>query len=166
MTTEVTGCAACKEPCCSPLSGLRLNDKEYQTHFAQFEEKVEVQSFGCVRMIAIDDGCPHFNPSVGCTDYENRSMECRLFPHTMNHVIAFKNSVFITVHTRTVCNHKPEVMIPDEEALRLVKDWAHQTYPGRKVTVRLENGIIFYLAQGLRVFRKLDKLFFNKRVFA
>jgi len=87
MNTE-NPCLACStdQDCCTNLVGLRLSKTEYDLCFAHHAEsgQVTVGREGPIYIINPDEKrkCPNWDCG-GCSVYENRPLECRLFPHTL-----------------------------------------------------------------------------------
>ena len=123
---------------CRKLRFLRLTKSEYMQHFAQHQEKITVQDHNETYLVSSKEGqtCPHWS-NLKCTIYADRPVECRLFPYTLGRIQKEKNLVVINYHDRTLCPHKKDLLMPHEEAKKLILSFAREAF-GNKCTVEVK----------------------------
>ncbi len=135
-------CLACptQQSCCTNLIWTRLSPQEYERHFARYDDRIECLREGPIHLVQTRDGgaCPHWDGE--CSIYEDRPMECRLFPHSIGSVFDGK-TLTLSVHSRTPCPWRDTLKMPDEEALALVRDFARSL-------ARKDQSVRVYLQEG------------------
>lgn len=139
LTEEANPCLACtvNQDCCTRLTGLMLTEKEYQRCFAHHGEKVEVTRDGAFYIIneSKPAKCPNWQDE-GCSVYDERPFECRLFPHNSYVRGETANKVSIRYHEVHTCPLVHSLKMKDDEARNLVDDFARGVY-GDKVEVEV-----------------------------
>ncbi len=147
-------CAVCpiEQDCCTHLTGLKLTKKEFNDLFAPFKDQLKIRKIGPVYEISIkgEGTCPYWEN--GCTVYEKRSIEARLFPYTMNDIRITRNKIRISYHSRTNCPFMERLLPSREEAEALILAFAREAFgPEIPVVITYENE--FYRAK--QAFSKL-----------
>ncbi|MDG1416771.1 MAG: YkgJ family cysteine cluster protein [Maricaulis sp.] len=141
--------------CCASLSGLRVNQTEFDRCFADVADQFDVERDGPFYRLSVKNGgaCPHLETQ--CTIYEDRPMECALFPHTIGAVFD-NDTLLMTVHKRTDCPQKADLAMDDAEAVNRVEQFARETVGAdAKIRVILDEGPARMEVLARRVLRKL-----------
>jgi hypothetical protein len=156
MSTD-NPCLECSidQDCCSHLSGLRVNQEEYDRCFAAHADQLEINRDGPLYRISVKGGgaCPNWEDK--CSVYEQRPMECALFPHTLGAV--FDNApLVLTVHKRTDCPLKATLAMAGADAVLRVEQYARASPDvGDNVRVLLDEGPARLEVLARRILRKL-----------
>jgi Fe-S-cluster containining protein len=133
------------------MQGLLVTENEYERVFEGHAHALEVTQSGRLKRLTSKAGpCPNWQGA--CTVYEDRPMECRLFPFTVSVVAATAKTVHITAHDRVDCPQKA-VLLPRETVARsLIEAFAREAY-GRDRTIRIsfERGLGRMKARLLRL---------------
>lgn len=144
-------CSACatNQHCCSRLSGLILMQKEFDVLFKSRAEGLLVRQANKVVIVSTKDGgaCPHWAKG-GCKIYQDRPIDCRIFPYIMTRVIEKKNKVKIIFHTRTDCPQKDKmfVLMPEAAVRALIMEFGKRIYGEDKtIIVECEKGLLSQL---------------------
>jgi len=144
--------------CCNRLEGLRLTQAEYQKNFADHHAVLVVQQTGKIDRVSAKKGqsCPHWDSE--CQIYDKRPIECRLYPHTISNLWKWRRHVFITFHSRTKCPFKERLLIPCDDAKRMVAEFAREAF-GSECELHIYNeplflGLISKILGALSVFRR------------
>lgn len=122
------------------MQGLLVNEKEYLAVFAHHQDVLDVTSIGPFKRLSSRQGaCPNWQGA--CTVYDNRPMECRLFPFTVSLIAATSKTVRLTLHDRVDCPQKVQLRPSPETAICWVTSFAHQAYGTQKrVRITFERG--------------------------
>lgn len=154
--TDFNPCLACsiEQDCCHRLDGLVVTAREYERVFARHADRLDVTEVGELRRVSARGApCPNFEGR--CTVYDDRPMECRLFPVTTHVVAVSGDTVRVTVHDRTNCPQKAALMPDDATVTRFVEGFARDAYgPEKAVEVIFERGFGRAAAYGLKAARK------------
>lgn len=147
-------CLACNidQDCCKRLTGLKLTDVEYTRHFEHHHSKLAIKRIGKIYEVSTKDGgqCPNWQGQ--CTVYETRPVECSLFPYTIGQIVEREDHTLFTLHSRTTCPLKHELIVPEVEARRMVRSFAEDAYgKNHKVRIVEERGLAFLAALARRV---------------
>lgn len=130
-SANINVCIKCSigQYCCRNLIELRLSKIEYKQHFAKHSDNLEVRQDTGIYIVSSKEefSCPKW---VGekCTIYEDRPMECRLFPYTIGRIIQKGNRINITFHSRTPCPMKGTLLMPKVEATRMLMSFARSVF--------------------------------------
>lgn len=158
-----TGCST-NQHCCSKLSGLFLNEREFNLHFRNHEAQLEVKRSKNIAIVSTKQGgpCPHWGKE-GCGIYLDRPTDCRVFPYVTTHVIAKRNKIRITFHNRSDCPKKDSLylLIHEAEIRILLADFVRQTFGGKKpITVLNEDEVASRLRNRIRaaIGRQWDRI--------
>ena len=142
-------CVICSigQDCCSNLSGLKLLESEYRLHFARDYRRLQVKKEGQFYTIASKDGgpCPHWVKDR-CRIYYDRPIECRLFPYTIGLIDRDDSQVVLTIHARTRCPLKKQLLVPKLKAEEMVRSFAYQAF-GAQHVVKIEHERLFTRVQ-------------------
>ena len=141
--------------CCAHLNGLRVNQDEFDRCFAQHEDQLTIERDGPLYKVTVSDGgaCPNWKDR--CTIYDERPMECALFPHTIGAVFD-NDTLLLTVHKRTECPLKDSLAMEDADAVQRVERYVRETLDvGDNFRVVLDAGPARLEVLARRVLRKL-----------
>lgn len=134
-------CLSCTigQDCCSHLSGLRVSRREFDRCFAQHEARMVVGRDGPLWVVSALNGgpCPNWSDR-GCSVYEQRPMECRLFPYTIYTRSRTADSVSIAFHSDTRCPLKDQLRMPRPAAKRMIAEFCRDAFPPALIEVRAE----------------------------
>lgn len=154
-------CLACTiaQGCCAEMQGLLVTESEFQRVFSRHHNALEITQTGRLKRLTSKAGpCPNWHGA--CTVYEDRPMECRLFPFTVSLVAATSQTIHITAHDRVDCPQKEALRPREAAAIDLIKAFARDAYgPGHTVHISFERGVgkikalLLKLALRLRLFR-------------
>ena len=137
------------QDCCTNLKGLKLTKSEYKQHFARHQDRLVVQQKGLIYEVSAKQGgtCPHWND--GCAIYNDRSIECRLFPYTIKQFRFYHGRVLLTLSDYTNCPLKRMLLLPWNEAQNLASLFARDAF-GNECFVKVRYETLTY--------RLVDKL--------
>ena len=140
-------CAVCatNRGCCTLKGwcGLMLTKDEFEKHFKSHAEKLFIRLNDNHVVISTKEGlaCPHLSDS-GCRIYQDRPIDCRLFPYVMRFVSRNAKKVKIAFHTRSDCPTKNILLIPEAEARALVMEFGKKVNGADKIIiVQREKGL-------------------------
>lgn len=139
-------CASCSigQYCCSYLKNLKLTKSEYKRHFAQHQRKLEVRQEGSIYIVSAKQGQTVSCWSNKCLIYNDRPIECRLYPYTIGVVWIWHARILITFHSRrTGCPHKQLLLISRDEARELISSFARDAF-GDQYIVRIRHETLIY----------------------
>jgi|GEM_PF-674436 len=142
--------------CCSKVSGLMLSRTEYSTHFKSHHRELTVRTSQRVVIVSSKNGgpCPHWGAD-GCRIYQERPIDCRVFPYTLTHIIEKGKEVKIVFHDRSDCPQKKGLfpLAPEAGIIALLTEFGRKMY-GVETTIMVqhENGIVS------RFFNRIDSL--------
>ncbi len=124
-------CYSCsiKQYCCRNLKCLKLTELEYKRYFARHRKKLEVRRYDKVYLVSskIGESCPYLCANK-CIIYDNRPIECRLFPYTIGVVHSEQGRVLLSFHDRTICPNKKELLVSKDEAKAMVYSFARDEF--------------------------------------
>ena len=125
-TADENPCLRCtmEQDCCNRLRGLKVTRNEFERYFQAHSEKLSITpatQSGAVLVISTNDAkaCPNWKDG-GCTVYNERPIECRLFPYTTAGIVERRNRIEIGFHRRTNCPLKNELLMPEDDARSLI----------------------------------------------
>ncbi len=154
-------CLACTiaQGCCNEMQGLMVTETEYERVFSRHQNALEITQTGRLKRLTSKAGpCPNWQGA--CTVYEDRPMECRLFPFTVSIVAATSKTVHITAHDRVDCPQKETLRPRETTARRLIEAFAREAYgPNLTIHISFERGfgrlkaLLLRLALRLRFFK-------------
>lgn len=132
MSTD-NPCLACNinQDCCTNLVGLRLTKAEYDLCFADHAEsgKVEVSREGPIYIINPDEKqkCPNWK-GEGCSVYQDRPLECRLFPHTLYVKEQTPEKIEVRFHAVHSCPLVGDLRMKEDVAEAMVSEFCSQAF--------------------------------------
>ena len=145
-------CADCDitQLCCLRLKGLKVTESERMRHFVGYEDLLDLQTRGSVSIVSAKEGtggCPHYDN--GCTVYEERPIECRMFPWTIGAARLLLGRPFLTLHANTSCPAKSRLIIPYHEARELAAAFARDAF-GDNSPIILRETLPYRIANAVR----------------
>ncbi|SDR47873.1 YkgJ family cysteine cluster protein [Pseudovibrio sp. Tun.PSC04-5.I4] len=159
MSVSQNPCLACNigQDCCNRLTGLKVSEAEFQTHFQHHADRISVLKTGKIYEISALDEKPCPNWEEQCTVYDTRPVECRLFPHTIGQVVEKEHEVLLTVHSRTSCPLKADLRMSESDAVEMTREFGVNSYGSNTaIRVKRETGIAFLQALAHRAVKKLS----------
>lgn len=146
--TQGNPCLACStgQHCCIRLSGLLLSANEFITLFKYHQEKLSIKQSNKVTIVSSKEGnaCPHWGPS-GCRIYQQRPIDCRVFPYITARIIEKRSTVKIVFHSRSDCPLKDQLFLhmPEADIKNLLIEFGKNVYGSTKtIVVSHERGFI------------------------
>jgi Fe-S-cluster containining protein len=152
-------CAACSTKCCSPLINAKVTREEFDRCFAKFRDEMSVTDLGAYLEVSSKQGkdCPNFI-NESCSIYEDRPMECRLYPHSVQDIDLIDGKVRAYVHAGTrFCPFKSNLMMPEPDVLAMVKGFLDEAYPGVPQNIVLEQDPSRFKLKWLRVKKQMRR---------
>ena len=137
-------CTACttNQHCCTQLSELRLTKDEFKEQFKNHEEELLVRQSNKSFIVSPKEGraCPHCEKGV-CRIYQDRPIDCRLYPYMMTRVYEKRNNVKIEFITSTICPEKDRMfkLLSETDAGALVMEFGKKVY-GEDKTINAQFG--------------------------
>lgn len=118
------GCCSLKGSC-----GLMLTREEFEKHFEGYAEKLVVRSAEHFVIISSRHGCtcPHLSDD-GCRIYQDRPVDCQLFPYMMSHVFHNRRRVRIVFHDKSDCPHQALIIQTPEAARVLARKFGQAVF--------------------------------------
>ncbi len=139
MITYENPCQACPDNCCSirGLFGLLLSKDEFADLFKKHEQQLNVRKEDQFIVISSKENamCPHFYDG-GCKIYLERPIDCRLYPYQMRLAYETKGKAKFVLHSRSDCPRKANLLLPEEEARKLIKDFGRNVFGDKKIIVQ------------------------------
>ena len=169
MTAENNPCLACAadQQCCEVL-GLKLSKREFEKHFKKYSDRLSIIKYYKMFIVYPRNNlpCPYWDKESGCTIYEERPIDCRLYPYDLHQLIEKKGIIEISFYDQTDCPQKENLFIPVDEAKELMKTLAREVYGEDKpITIQFNPGetppqkygvlnpLIAWLSKILRAYR-------------
>lgn len=146
--------------CCKKFSGALVSQEEYDRLYARFDGRFRIERVG--RFLKLYDvsgeGCPYFEQGTGCTVYDQRPLDCRLFPFSLDHMREDSGGCLkASVNTRVGCPHAHEFPVDKPAIAALSADMARAVgYADARVEHERGFGWLKYL--GFRAVRKARRL--------
>jgi Fe-S-cluster containining protein len=148
-TVSDNPCAACStnRGCCTLKGwcGLMLTQDEFERHFKSYADELFIRLSDNYIVISTKEGrvCPHLQADGSCRIYQNRAIDCRLFPYVMRFVSVNAKKVKLAFHTRSDCPKKTPLLIPEAEARALVTEFGKKVFGEDKtIVVVREKGLL------------------------
>jgi Fe-S-cluster containining protein len=145
-TVSDNPCVACPTNCCTLKGwiGLILTKDEFEKHFKGHAEELFVRLSDNYVVISTKEGrvCPHLSDG-GCRIYQDRPIDCRLYPYQMRFISGNAGKVKLVFHTRSDCPQKNALLIPEAEARALVMEFGKKVFGADKtIIVVREKGLL------------------------
>ena len=119
---SINPCLACDkgQGCCTHLIDLKLTPKEFDKFFADRSELFDLKKDTPYYQLTIKENgaCPCWSDQ--CSVYEDRPIECRLYPYSIAWIISHKGRIIAAYHDHTSCPLKEDLLFRKEEAKSLV----------------------------------------------
>jgi len=121
-----------------------LSQSEFDRLFKSRAEGLVVRQANNVVIVSSANGgaCPYWGKG-GCRIYQERPIDCRIFPYVLTRVIEKKNKVKIIFHTRTDCPQKDILyaLMPEADARALAMAFGKEIFgEGKTIVVEREKG--------------------------
>ena len=136
------GCCGLKGSC-----GLMLTNDEYQRHFQAHARELKIwqsEKFHIISTTNDELGCPHLKDG-GCEIYQDRPIDCRLYPYVIRRFIERGRTVKIVFHSKSDCPDKPTLLhlTPEAKASELVAEFGRKVYGENvRIVARHEKGVL------------------------
>jgi Fe-S-cluster containining protein len=146
-------CGACPTNCCSPCIDLKVTKSEFDRCFAAHADKLSVKDLGAYLEVTSNKtkDCPNFINDC-CAIYDDRPMECRLYPHSVQDIDLIAEGVRAYVHAGTrTCPQKAKLIATEPEVLSMVQGFLDEAYPGLPQKILLEKDPSRFKLKWLRV---------------
>lgn len=134
-TDQENPCLACTENqrCCSQLSGLRLSEAEFEKYFRDHSDQLTIIKDDKTFIVSSHGNgpCPYWQLS-GCKIYNNRPVDCRVYPYEITEVLERKRVVEVRFRDSPGCPQRDRLFMPLEEAKALLKDLGQAAYGQEK----------------------------------
>jgi Fe-S-cluster containining protein len=130
-------CIACTFTCCTlgGSCGLMLTKDEFEKHFKSHAEGLLVRVSKKIVIVSSKEGrvCPHLE-NGGCRIYQDRPIDCRLYPYQMRPVHEKRKKAKIEFNTRSDCPQKKSLflLMPEAEVRALVMAFGKKVYGENK----------------------------------
>ena len=126
-----------------------LTKEEFEKHFRKHAEGLMIRQAGKFIIISSREGrlCPNFE-NDRCRIYQDRPIDCRIFPYILTRVIEKRNKVKIIFHTRTDCPQKDILyaLMPEAAARALAMEFGKNIFGEKKtIIVERERGLFSQL---------------------
>jgi Fe-S-cluster containining protein len=123
-----------------------LTKSEFNKLFKSHEQELLVRQSNKVVVVSSEEGgaCPHWGKG-GCRIYQDRPIDCRVYPYIMTRVIEKRNKVKIVFHARTDCPQKDRMyaLMSETDASALVREFGKKLYGKDKtIIVQCEKGLV------------------------
>lgn len=145
--SDINPCIECStnQQCCRQLSGLLLAEQEYKDNFENHEAKLDVSWSNKFAVVSVKPGesCPHWGTD-GCGIYQDRPIDCRVFPYVTSQILENRHKIKITFHNRSDCPIKERLYLltPEAEVRSLLTALGIKIYGAkRRIIVRHEDEI-------------------------
>jgi Fe-S-cluster containining protein len=140
MTVHDNPCLTCPDTCCSLKGeyGLRLSKDEFETCFKDREQDLHVRVEDKVVIVSTKDDlvCPNLGEK-GCRIYQNRPIDCRLYPYQMQPVYETRRKVKFILYLEPICAQNEILQFPEDEAKALVEEFGRKVYGDKKIVVQI-----------------------------
>jgi len=126
--------------------GLLLSPDEFNRLFKSHVEDLIVRRSNNVLVLLPKEGhaCPHFENGA-CRIYNERPIDCQVYPYVIRHVIEKRTKVKIVFHTRSDCPQKSILytLVTEAQARALIVKFGKRLYGANKaIVVHREDSIV------------------------
>lgn len=140
MTVPDNPCLTCPDTCCALKGhdGLRLSKEEFDAHFKNREQDLNVRVEDKITIISSKEGllCPNLGDK-GCRVYLERPIDCRLYPYQMLPVYETGRIVKFLLYMESACVEGKTFSIPEAEARALVHEFGKKVYGDKMIIVQV-----------------------------
>lgn len=140
MTVTDNPCLTCPDTCCALTGhdGLRLSKGEFETHFKERQQGLNVREEDKLIIISSKEGlvCPNLEKK-GCRIYRERPIDCRLYPYQMLPVYETRKRVKFLLYMHPECVENKMFPIPEAEARALVTAFGKKAYGDKQIIVQI-----------------------------
>lgn len=169
MSEQDNPCLTCTadQQCCKVM-GLKLSRDEFEKHFKAHSSRLTIIKYKKMYIVYPRNNlpCPYWDEKKGCGIYENRPIDCRLYPYDLHKLIEKNGVIEIEFYDQTDCPHKEKLFMPVDEAKELMKTLAREVY-GEEKPIRIKfisgkkprrqfgflNPVIAWLSETIRRYR-------------
>lgn len=154
MTISENPCTDCPINCCKFLMRLKLSPSEYDHLFSPFNSLFVVKQQHSFFELTMNKGiyCPHLKEG-GCSQYQIRPMECRLFPYTVSQTYHIGPVTLLSYHSRVPCPIRKQLLPSHRVAHGLIRSWAKMVYGQSRYIIIVHEGLIYRLISWSRLKR-------------
>jgi Fe-S-cluster containining protein len=148
--------------------GLKLSKREFEKHFKKHSGRLSVIKYNKMFIVYPRNKlpCPYWDENKGCGIYEERPIDCRLYPFDLHKIIEKNGVIEIEFYDQTDCPHKEVLFMPVDEAKGLMMKLAREVY-GEDKPIKIEfisgkktkrqygflNPIVAWLSKTFRTYR-------------
>ena len=140
MFDENNPCQTCpaEQQCCEVL-GLKLSKREFEKHFKKHSDKLSVIKYNKMFIVYPRKNlpCPYWDERKGCGIYQERPIDCRLYPYDLHQIIEKNGVIEIEFYDQTDCPHKEKLFMPVDKAKELMKSLARDVF-GEDKPIKIE----------------------------
>jgi Fe-S-cluster containining protein len=140
MAEDKNPCMSCdvEQRCCKTLHDLRLSVAEFEKHFRRHADRLSVLKYSNTFLVSPQNQlpCPYLGEN-GCRIYDERPIDCRLFPYVLVNIENKRDKIRVTFHKDSDCPHREDLFVPLDEAKELMTRLAREVY-GEEKPVQIE----------------------------
>ncbi len=149
-------CATCRDNCCAPLRGLKVTRAEFDRVFSDKVDRLSIIDNGDWLQVSSTNGaCPNLREGL-CQVYDDRPMECRLFPYTIETITPRDQVVQVYVHGSTHCPAREQLKPAVTTAHAMVSDFCAEAFPHLSADITIidrPNPVVLRVSRAARRFR-------------
>jgi Fe-S-cluster containining protein len=143
VTIQDNPCLRCAvdQKCCK-VPGLKLSKREFENLFQKHSSRLSVIKYNKIVILYPKDDlpCPYWKED-GCNIYQDRPIDCRLFPYELNQMVEKRGKIEVVVYDQTDCPQKESLFIPFDKAKELIETLAQDVYgQGKPIEIHYEPG--------------------------
>ena len=118
---------------------MKLSQQEFEKYFKKHSDRLSVVKYNKMYIVYPRNNlpCPYWNETKGCGMYEDRPIDCRLYPYDLHQIIEKNGVIEIEFYDQTDCPHKENLFMPVEEAKELMRKLAREVY-GEDMPIRIK----------------------------
>ena len=140
MTAHDNPCLTCPDSCCALKGecGLRLSPAEFEAHFKEHIQNLHMRQDGKNVVISTREGlvCPNLGEK-GCRIYEERPIDCRLYPYQMLPVYETRRKVKFMLYMTPDCVANRTFHFSEQSARALVEKFCKDVYGDKTVLIQI-----------------------------
>lgn len=167
MSNQHNPCPQCvvNQRCCRELSGLRLSKEEFEKNFKEYSSRLSIERHGNMYIVSVKDKipCPHWKKNQ-CSIYNDRPIDCMLYPYEIYRIIEDYNSLNVFVCENPDCPHREHLLISREEVNKTIKTMLSSSYGfAKKINIVHRKGQNIFLDFPNLAVIALKRIFSNMR---